>query len=48
MGWVTEDTVVPWWVFALGLVGLVVALGMIWGVRTPYPDMKKKRPEGFG
>jgi len=48
MGWVTEDTVVPWWVFVLGLVGLVVALGMIWGVRTPYPDMKKKRPEGFG
>lgn len=48
MGWVTEDTVAPWWVFVLGLVGLVVALGMIWGVRTPYPDMKKKRPEGFG
>ena len=48
MGWVTEDTVVPWWVFVLGLVGLVVALGIIWDVRTPYPDMKKKRPEGFG
>ena len=48
MGWVTEDTVVPWWIFVLGLVGLLVALGMIWGVRTPYPDMKKKRPEGFG
>ena len=47
MGWVTEDTVVPWWVFVLGVVGLVVAFGMIWSVRTPYPDMKKKRPEGF-
>jgi sodium transport system permease protein len=47
MGWVTEDTVVPWWAFVLGVVGLVVAFGMIWSVRTPYPDMKKKRPEGF-
>ena len=48
MGWVTEETVIPWWGYALALVGLLVALGMIWSVRTPYPDMKKKRPEGFG
>ena len=47
MGWVTEETVIPWWGYALGLVGLLVALGMIWRVRTPYPDLKKKRPEGF-
>ncbi len=47
MGWVTEETVIPWWGFALGLVGLLVALGMIWSVRTPYPDLKKKRPEAF-
>ena len=47
MGWVTEETVIPWWGYALGLVGLLVALGMIWRVRTPYPDLKKKRPEAF-
>ena len=36
------------WCYALGLVGLLVALRMIWSVRTPYPDLKKKRPEAFG
>jgi len=47
MGWVTEETVVPWWAYALGLLGLLVALALIWSVRTPYPDLKKKRPETF-
>ncbi len=47
MGWVTEETVLPWWGLVLGLVGLLVALGMIWRVRTPYPDLKKKRPKAF-
>jgi len=47
MGWVTEETVVPWWAYALGLLGLLVALALIWSVRTPYPDLKKKRPEAF-
>ena len=47
MGWVTEETAVPWWGYALGLVGMIIALGMIWSVRSPYPDMRKKRPKAF-
>ncbi len=47
MGWVTEDTVLPWWGYALGLLGLLVSFGIIWIVRTPYPDLKKKRPDAF-
>lgn len=47
MGWVTEDTVVPWWGYALGLLGLLISFGIIWMVRTPYPDLKKKRPDAF-
>ncbi|HIF24198.1 MAG TPA: CPBP family intramembrane metalloprotease [Gemmatimonadetes bacterium] len=47
MGWVTEDTVVPWWGYALGLLGLLISFGIIWIVRTPYPDLKKKRPDAF-
>jgi len=47
MGWVTEETLVPWWGYALGGLGLIVALMMIWSVRTPYPDLKEKRPERF-
>ena len=47
MGWVTEDTVLPWWGYALGLLGLLISFGIIWMVRTPYPDLKKKRPDAF-
>ena len=47
LGWVTEDTVVPWWAYALGVLGMVVSLAIIWSVRTPYPDLKKRRPEEF-
>ncbi len=47
MGWVTEDTVDPWWGYALGLLGLLISFGIIWIVRTPYPDLKKKRPDAF-
>jgi sodium transport system permease protein len=47
MGWVTVDTVLPWWGYALGLLGLLVSFGIIWIVRTPYPDLKKKRPDAF-
>ena len=47
MGWIAEDPSIPWWGYALGLVGLLVALWIIWSVRTPYPDLKEKRPEAF-
>lgn len=48
LGWVTEETPVPWWAYALGVAGLLVSFAIIWSVRTPYPDLKKKRPERFG
>jgi len=48
MGWVSEETVLPWWVYATAVVGLGVAMWIIWSVRTPYPDLKKKRPEEYG
>ena len=48
MGWVTEDTVVPWWGYAVAVVGLAVSFLIIWRVRTPYPDLKRKRPQRFG
>jgi sodium transport system permease protein len=48
LGWVSEDTPVPWWAFVLGVAGLLVAFAIVWRVRTPYPDLKKKKPEGFG
>ena len=47
MGWIAEDPQIPWWGYALGFVGLLVAFWIIWSVRTPYPDLKKKRPEAF-
>jgi sodium transport system permease protein len=47
LGWVTEETPVPWWAYVLGVVGLALAFAIIWSVRTPYPDLKRKRPEGF-
>jgi hypothetical protein len=31
----------------LGVLGMVVSLAIIWSVRTPYPDLKKRRPEEF-
>jgi hypothetical protein len=37
MGWVTEETVVPWWAYALGLVGLLVALGCTADVQSVSP-----------
>ncbi|MGY8799664.1 MAG: ABC transporter permease subunit [Longimicrobiales bacterium] len=48
MGWVSEETVLPWWAYATAVVGLAVAMWIIWRVRTPYPDLKKKRPEEYG
>ena len=48
MGWVTEETVFPEWVFAIAFVALLVVLWIIWKVSTPYPDLKKKRPDAFG
>ena len=47
MGWVTEDTQIPWWGYLLGLLSLLIAFTIIWSVRTPYPDLKRKRPEAF-
>jgi len=47
LGWITEDTPLPLWSFVLGVVGLIVAFAIIWSVRRPYPDLKKKRPEEF-
>lgn len=47
LGWVNGETPIPWWAYAAGLVGLVVTFMIIWTVRTPYPDLKKKRPEEF-
>ena len=48
MGWVTEETVFPEWVFAIAFVALLVVFWIIWKVSTPYPDLKKKRPDAFG
>lgn len=48
MGWVTEETLLPWWAYALAVVGLAVAMWIIWSVRTPYPDLRKKRPPEYG
>jgi membrane protease YdiL (CAAX protease family) len=48
MGWVTEETVLPQWAFAIAFVALLVVFWVIWKVSTPYPDLKKKRPDAFG
>jgi sodium transport system permease protein len=47
LGWVTDETPVPWWAYTAGVVGLIAAFAIIWVVRTPYPDLRKKRPERF-
>jgi len=48
MGWVTEETVLPTWAFAIAFVALLIVFWVIWKVSTPYPDLKKKRPDAFG
>ena len=48
LGWVTEETPIPWWAYVLGLVGLALAFAIIWLVRTPYPGLKKRPPDRFG
>ena len=47
MGWVTEETVLPQWAFAIAFVALLVVFWVIWKVSTPYPDLKKIRPKKF-
>ena len=47
LGWITEETVIPMWTYGVGLVGLAVVFAILWRVRTPYPDLKKKKPEEF-
>ena len=47
MGWVTEETVLPQWAFAIAFVALLIVFWVIWKVSTPYPDLKKNRPDAF-
>jgi len=47
LGWISEETVIPMWTYGAGVVGLAIAFAILWRVRTPYPDLKKKRPEEY-
>jgi sodium transport system permease protein len=47
LGWVTDETLIPGWAYAVSVLGLLLAFWILWRVRRPYPGLKQDRPEGL-
>ena len=43
LGWMSDDPAYPPWLHAAGVAGLVVAAGILWRCRRPYPEVGEAR-----